>query len=71
MPKKFKWRKSKSAKEQPLADQNHNTTGEEKRQISGDIYVRGELGVETKFPPGGVRSRQQKRNIPQAQDIYR
>ena len=51
MPKKFKWRKSKSAKEQPLADQNHNTTGEEKRQISGDIYVRGELEVETKFPP--------------------
>jgi hypothetical protein len=51
MPKKFKWSKSKPAKEQPLADPNNNTTEEQKRQICGDVHVRGEVEVETKFPP--------------------
>ena len=49
MPKHFRWRKAKPAKEQPLADPNQNTRDQNKREISGDIHVRGE--VETKFPP--------------------
>lgn len=49
MFKRFRWRKSKPAKEQPLPDPNQNARDQYKREISGDVHVRGE--VETKFPP--------------------
>jgi hypothetical protein len=52
MPKQFKWRKPKPAKEQALADSNQNVADQYRRQISGDLHVRGE--VEAKFPPSLV-----------------
>jgi hypothetical protein len=42
-----------------LADPNQNTRDQNKREISGDIHVRGE--VETKFPPDLAKQRKTDR----------
>jgi hypothetical protein len=53
MPKRFKWRKAQAAKEKPLTNPDQNTGDQHKREITGDVHVRGE--VETKFPPNFVK----------------